>query len=145
MSKAVKTTFTTQSVDSFLADLGLSNKKFLQANELITVFEEVAGVEAEMFGPSIIGFGRYQYTYATGHQGVAPVIAFSPKKNQFNLYVTTDEAQRNKWLPLLGKHRSGKSCVYVNKLEDIDLSILKELLQVTINEIDTHQHYQRIT
>ncbi|HEY4579081.1 MAG TPA: DUF1801 domain-containing protein, partial [Savagea sp.] len=86
MSKTVKTTFTTQSVDSFLADLGLSNKKFQQANELITVFEEVAGVEAEMFGPSIIGFGRYQYTYATGHQGVAPVIAFSPKKNQFNLY-----------------------------------------------------------
>lgn len=145
MSKAVKTTFTTQAVDSFLADLGLSNKKFQQANELITVFEEVAGVEAEMFGPSIIGFGRYQYTYATGHQGVAPVIAFSPKKTQFNLYVTTDESHRNKWLPLLGKHRSGKSCVYVNKLEDIDLSILKELLQATINEIDTHQHYQRIS
>lgn len=84
-----------------------------------------------MWGPSIIGFDSYHYKYASGHEGVAPRLGFAPgKSNHLSLYVLMEENDTQKEiLSRLGKHRVGKACLYINKLADIDMDVLKELTE----------------
>ena len=89
-----------------------------------------------MWGPSIIGFGKYHYKYATGHEGDAPLVGFSPRKAKISLYVTGNNEEREEQLTRLGKHTSGKACVYVNKLEDIDQDVLKEIILSSIATLE---------
>ncbi|MDN7243489.1 DUF1801 domain-containing protein [Planococcus sp. N028] len=103
-------------------------KKREDAFKLLQIFEETTGYPAKMWGPSIIGFGSYHYVYATGHSGDAPLVGFSPRKAKHSLYVTTGDAKNEPLLEKLGKHTSGKACVYVNKLDDIDVDVLKTLI-----------------
>lgn len=122
-----KTKVTDNSVIEFL-DLIENPKKREDAYKLLDIFTETTGHPAKMWGPSIIGFGSYHYRYDTGHEGNAPLTGFSPRKAKISLYFATGNTERAVLLQKLGKHTSGKACVYVNKVADIDVDVLKELI-----------------
>ncbi|MFZ7105058.1 MAG: DUF1801 domain-containing protein, partial [Bacteroidota bacterium] len=90
-----------------------------------------------MWGPSIIGFGSYHYKYASGHEGDAPIIGFSPRKAAISLYVYTGLEEHEHLLEGLGKYKIGKVCIYVNKLSDIDRQKLIRLMKESIRYIKT--------
>ncbi|GGD15368.1 DUF1801 domain-containing protein [Pontibacillus salipaludis] len=112
-----------------------SVKKREDAYRLLDLFTEITGCEAKMWGASIIGFGSYHYKYDSGHEGDAPVVGFSPRKAKHSLYLAQGEPNREELLSQLGKHKTGKACVYVNKLDDIDMEVLRSLIQQSINFI----------
>ncbi len=108
-------------------------KKREDAYNLLDIFTETTGYEAKMWGPSIIGFGSYHYKYKTGHEGDAPLVGFSPRKAKISLYFATGDTEREKLLNNLGKHTSGKACVYINKIADIDETVLKQLINQSVH------------
>jgi hypothetical protein len=122
-----KTKETDSSVIAFIEQVENPNKR-KDAFELLEIFTKTTGFEARMWGDSIIGFGAYHYKYATGHEGDAPLVGFSPRKAKISLYFATGDTEREELLKDFGKHTSGKACVYVNKLDDIDLVVLKKLI-----------------
>ena len=87
-----------------------------------------------MWGPSIIGFGSYHYKYESGHEGDAPLVGFSPRKAKISFYL---DCEREEILKKLGKHTKGKACIYVNKLADIHIDVLKELISYTAEKYQT--------
>jgi len=99
-------------------------KKKEDAYKLLALFEETSGYPAKMWGPSIIGFGKYHYKYASGHEGDAPLVGFSPRKGKISLYLLPEGPEREKLLADFGKHTSGKACIYINKLSDVDTDVL---------------------
>lgn len=107
-------------------------KKREDAYKLLKIFEQTSGYEAKMWGPSIIGFGTYHYKYASGHEGDAPLVGFSPRKAKHSLYISSGETTRDETLKRLGKYTAGKSCVYINKVEDIYEDVLKEMIRNAI-------------
>ncbi|WHX28212.1 DUF1801 domain-containing protein [Virgibacillus halodenitrificans] len=109
-----------------------NNRKREDAYKLLEIFTETTGYEAKMWGDSIIGFGSYHYKYKTGHEGDAPLVGFSPRKARISLYFATGDMEREKLLKSLGKHKSGKACVYINKVEDVNVHVLKELILQSI-------------
>ena len=131
----LKTKETDNSVIEFIENVE-NPKKREDAYKLVDIFTETTGLPAKMWGPSIIGFGSYHYKYASGHEGDAPKVAFSPRKAKISLYLTTSEGVREKLLNELGKHTTGKMCVYVNKLADIDVEVLKEFITETVKFVD---------
>ena len=110
-----------------------SQTKREDAYRLLDLFTETTGHKAKMWGSSIIGFGSYHYRYESGHEGDAPLVGFSPRKARFSLYLATGDPDREAMLQRLGKHKSGKACVYVNKLDDIDLDVLKDMINQSID------------
>ena len=131
----LKTKETDKSVIEFIENVE-NPKKREDAYKLLDIFTETAGLKAKMWGPSIIGFGSYHYKYASGHEGDAPLVGFSPRKAKISLYLTTSEGVREKLLNDLGKHTTGKMCVYVNKVADIDIDVLKEFIIETIKYLN---------
>lgn len=125
-----KTKETDHSVIEFIEKIE-SVKKKEDAYKLLDIFSEVTGYEAKMWGTSIIGYGSYHYKYATGHEGDAPIVGFSPRKAKFTLYMTLEDEKREELLQRFGKHTSGKGCIYINKLADVDVEVLKELIHQT--------------
>ncbi|KGX86218.1 DUF1801 domain-containing protein [Pontibacillus litoralis] len=113
-----------------------SIKKREDAYTLLDIFAQTTGYEAKMWGSSIIGFGSYRYKYASGHEGDAPLVGFSPRKAKFSLYFSLEETKREALLQDLGKHTSGKSCVYINKLADIHVEVLKALIMESVSFLD---------
>jgi Domain of unknown function (DU1801) len=109
-----------------------SPKKKEDAYKLLDIFTETSGYPAKMWGTSIIGFGSYHYKYASGHEGDAPLVGFSPRKAKISLYFATGDTKRDDLLEKFGKHTTGKSCVYINKIADIDVDVLKELITQSI-------------
>lgn len=114
-----------------------NEKKKADAYKLLAIFEETTGFEAKMWGSSIIGFGKYHYKYASGREGDAPLVGFSPRKAKHSLYLLHESEERDKLLESFGKHKTSKACIYVNKLDDIDIDILKELIKRTV---ETYQN-----
>lgn len=110
-----------------------NEKKREDAYKLLDIFTETTGYEAKMWGPSIIGFGSYHYKYKTGHEGDAPLVGFSPRKAKISLYFAPGEPEREKVLNSFGKHTTGKACVYINKVADIDQDVLKQLINQSVN------------
>ena len=127
----LKTKETDNSVIEFIENVE-NPKKREDAYKLLDIFTETTGLKAKMWGPSIIGFGSYHYKYASGHEGDAAIVGFSPRKAKISLYLTASEGVREKLLSELGKHTSGKMCVYVNKVADIDVEVLKEFIVETV-------------
>ncbi|WP_404332529.1 DUF1801 domain-containing protein [Mesobacillus maritimus] len=127
----LKTKETDNSVIGFIEKVG-SPKKREEAYKLLGLFTKTSGYEAKMWGPSIIGFGSYHYKYASGHEGDAPLVGFSPRKGKISLYFATGDTEREELLKELGKHTSGKACVYINKIADIDVEVLKKLIKQSI-------------
>jgi uncharacterized protein (UPF0335 family) len=114
-----------------------NEKKKADAYQLLEIFEEVTGYEAKMWGPSIIGFGSYHYKYASGHEGDAPLVGFSPRKAKISLYLSYESEERERLLESFGKYTKSKACIYVNKLADIDTKVLKDLIKLTV---ETYQN-----
>lgn len=131
MTYELKTKETDRSVIEFIEGVD-HPKKREDAYKLLDIFTETSGYEAKMWGPSIIGFGRYHYKYPTGHEGDAPLVGFSPRKAKISLYFATGDTEREQLLEKFGKHTSGKACVYINKLDDIDVDVMKELIHQSI-------------
>lgn len=127
----LKTKETDNSVIEFIEGIESVRKKE-DAYKLLDIYTEHTGFQAKMWGPTIIGFGSYHYIYKTGHSGNAPLVSFSPRKAKISLYFAPDEPNRDSLLENFGKHTKGKGCVYVSKLEDINIEILKELIQSSI-------------
>ena len=126
-----KTKETDNSVIEFVEQIDNLRKRE-DAYRLLDIFSETTGYPAKMWGPAIIGFGTYHYKYATGHEGDAPLAGYSPRKAKISLYFAPGDTEREALLQKLGKHTAGKGCVYVNKLEDIDTDVLKELIQQSV-------------
>lgn len=133
-----KTTQTEVNVFDFIDSYVDNEQKKIDSHELIKLISEWSGFEPKMWGPTIIGFGSYHYKYASGHEGDAPILGFSPRKAQFSLYVYSKTEKSDLLLKDFGKFKMGKSCIYVKKLSDINLSILKELCQESIDYINEH-------
>ncbi|MBP1948991.1 DUF1801 domain-containing protein [Virgibacillus litoralis] len=127
----LKTKENDNSVIEFIENVD-SIKKREDAYKLLDIFTETTGYSAKMWGPSIIGFGSYHYKYATGHEGDAPLVGFSPRKAKISLYFATGDTEREELLKDFGKHTTGKACVYINKLADIDVDVLKALINRSI-------------
>lgn len=127
-----KTTETNESVIEFIETVEKPSKKE-DAYRLLSLFEEATGMKAKMWGPSIIGFGRYHYKYESGHEGDAMLVGFSPRKAKISLYLYQALPEREEILSRLGKHTAGKGCVYINKVNDIDEDVLKEMIRKSVD------------
>ena len=122
-----KTQKTGASVDGFLAAVQHPRRRE-DGRVLLQMMREVTGLEPEMWGPSIIGFGDDHYRYESGREGDIFLVGFSPRKQNLSLYLSDGFPEYDALLAALGKHRKGASCLYVNKLADIDLAVLRELV-----------------
>ena len=111
-------------------------KKREDAYQLLDIFTETTGYKAKMWGKDIIGFGSYHYVYDSGHEGDAPLVGFSPKKAKFSLYFATGYTENEEILKDFGKHTSGKACIYINKVSDIDVEVLKTLIQRSVKFLE---------
>ncbi|MGX7108493.1 DUF1801 domain-containing protein [Facklamia miroungae] len=133
MAYEAKTKENTTNVRSFIQKIEKDQKRE-EALKLLELFEETTGYSAKMWGSSIIGFGRYDYVYASGHSGSAPLTGFAPGKgHKISLYVLIPYSDiHQEYLDRIGKHTHGKSCLYINKLADIDQEVLKEMIQTNI-------------
>jgi len=122
----IKTRATEVSVDDFIEAVPVPQRRE-DAKKLRAMFERLTGEPARMWGPTIIGFGSYRYKYDSGHEGVMCRLGFSPRKAELVLYVLTGEPAQQTRLARLGRHRNGKSCLYIKKLADVDEEVLEEL------------------
>jgi hypothetical protein len=130
-----KTTETKVSVVDFINEFVENDQKKVDSFELIELLKEWSGYEPKMWGPTIIGFGTYHYKYASGHEGDAPILGFSPRKAEFSLYIYTPTPDSDQILPALGKFKMGKACIYVKKLADIDLGVLEQICKNTLQNV----------
>ena len=92
------------------------------------LMEEVTGEPATMWGGSIVGFGTHHYKYESGREGDMPLVGFSPRKKAITLYIMSGFDTHDELLGKLGKHSTGKACLYIKKTEDVDLDVLRELV-----------------
>jgi hypothetical protein len=126
-----KTTQTSASVEDFVSKVKNETRRS-DSVKLIKIFKSITGFEPKMWGPTIIGFGTFHYKYASGHEGDAPLAAFSPRKDSLVLYFDPEFEGRENLLSKLGKHKSSKSCVYAKKLDDLDIVVLKQMTKNSI-------------
>lgn len=131
MAYEARTKPTAVSVADFIAAVENARRR-ADAETLCALFEEVSGEPPVMWGPSIIGFGRYHYRYASGHEGDAPRIGFSPRKAQTVLYVMSGFEGQDAMIARLGKAKTSVACLYVNRLDQIDLGVLRELAAASL-------------
>jgi len=135
MAKAkAKTTETAKSVSGFVKTID-DKQRQNDCLSIIEIIKKESGFEPKMWGPAIIGFGSYHYIYESGHEGDAPLVGFSPRKAEFALYIANFDGKQ-KLLKKFGKHKTAKSCVYIKKMEDINVEIFKKLIAGSI------KHYQ---
>ena len=126
MAAEIKTKATEVSVDDFIA--GVENPQRREdAKKVRAMFERLTGEPAKMWGPTIIGCGSYRYIYESGHSGVMARMGFSPRKAELVLYVLTGFAGQEDLLARLGKHKTGKVCLYIRQLPDVDQTVLEEI------------------
>jgi len=129
-----KTTETESSVTDFInavEDTAKRNDSF----ELVKIMQKESGFEPKMWGLGIIGFGSYHYKYDSGHEGDAPLVAFSPRKAAISLYCYTTTENKEELLSKLGKHKASKGCIYIKKLTDIDTEILRKMILLSIENL----------
>lgn len=132
-----KTVPTEVSVTDFLNAVEPEDKR-TDAKTLDALFREVTGFEPVMWGPTMVGYGRYHYVYKTGREGDFLATGFSPRAREFTIYIMPGYADFGPILDRLGKHRIGKSCLYVRRLSDIDTGVLKELICAGLADLATH-------
>ena len=129
-----KTVKTGASVDEFMA--AVENRRRREDGlVLLEMMRDVTGLEPEMWGPSIIGFGSYHYKYESGREGDMPLVGFSPRKSNLSLYIMSGFDEYEEMLGKLGKHRTGASCLYINKLADVDVEVLRELVSQSVEHM----------
>jgi hypothetical protein len=129
-----KTRKTKASVADFLKRIEDPQRR-ADCKRVAKMMREATGNRAAMWGESIVGFGQYSYRYASGHGGDWPITGFSPRKNDLTLYIMPGVASYERLLAKLGKHRTGKSCLYVKRLADVDQTVLEELIQESVKDM----------
>ena len=129
-----KTLETKNSVSAFIKKLPDAQRQ-KDAFAIIEIMKKHSGFEPKMWGPAIIGFGSYHYKYESGHEGDAPLVGFSPRKSEFALYIANFNG-KEELLKKFGKHKTAKSCVYIKKVDDISIDVLKKMITGGI------KHYQ---
>jgi hypothetical protein len=122
-----KTKPTAASVQEFLEAVP-DEKKRADAFAVCKLMTEVTGQEPVLWGPSIVGFGRYHYVYASGHSGDAPLTGFSPRKTALTLYIMGGFDNYDELMAKLGKYTMGKACLYLKRLSDVDQKVLRDLI-----------------
>jgi hypothetical protein len=131
---ALKTQQTDASVDAFLQQVEHDQRRE-DSLAIRALMEEVTGEPAKMWGDSIIGFGRYQYKYASGRAGEWFTVGFAPRKRNLTLYIMAGFDNYDNLLGKLGKHKTGKSCLYINKLADVDIDVLRDLVRQSVDHM----------
>jgi hypothetical protein len=126
----LKTKMTEASVEGFLASIE-DEKKRRDSFTLLEIFSRATGTQPKMWGSSIVGFGEYHYKYASGHEGDMCKIGFSPRKQALTLYLMQDRTKFQHLLPALGKFKSGVGCLYIKKLEDVDVAVLEQMIRLS--------------
>ena len=129
-----KTRVTDEDPREFIASLEHPTRR-ADAEALLEMFVRVTGCEPKMWGPSIVGFGRYRYDYKSGRKDEWMLTGFAPRKANLVLYVMPGYEDKGEVLGRLGKHRLGKSCLYVNKLADVELEVLEEIVALGVEEM----------
>ena len=127
-----KTVPTAASVADFLAAVPNARRRE-DGQALLEMMRDITGIEPQMWGPSIIGFGSYHYKYESGREGDMPIIGFSPRSRSLSLYIMDGSDAYDDLLSRLGKHRKAVSCLYINKLADVDIDILREMITLSFN------------
>ncbi len=122
-----KTKPTTQNVADFLNAIEDEGRR-KDCQTLAKLMQRVTGCKPQLWGPSIVGFDQYHYVYASGHSGDACVIGFAPRKGDLSLYLSAGFDGADTLLAKLGKHKVGKACLYLKRLEDVDMAVLEALL-----------------
>lgn len=133
MSKR-KTTQNEADVSAFL-DAVENPRRRADAWQLLDLMHAVTGEPPKMWGTSIVGFGKYHYRYASGREGDSLMVGFSPRKQNLAIYIMPGFSDFGELLGSLGKYRTGKSCLYINKLDDVDLELLEELVRESVEEM----------
>jgi len=129
-----KTKITSQDVDAFIASVPHPTRR-ADAVVLDRLFRDITGWQPRMWGPTIIGYGQYHYTYESGRSGDFLATGFSPRKASLSIYVMPGYAEFGPILARLGKHKMGKSCLYINKLADIDTGVLQDLIRAGLDDL----------
>jgi hypothetical protein len=129
-----KTKPTDRDVEDFLNSVQ-DEKKRQDSFTILRLMEEATGEEPQMWGDSIIGFGLYKYKYASGREGEWFLTGFSPRVQNLTLYIMSGFDQYDVLLDQLGKYKTGKSCLYINKIEDVDLQTLKDLVEQSVEHM----------
>jgi Domain of unknown function (DU1801) len=135
---ANKTAETSTDVAVFVADVADPVQR-ADAEALVAIMAKASGDPPRMWGPSIIGFGSYHYKYESGREGDSLRIGFSPRKGQTVIYLADSFPGHADLMARLGKHKTGKSCLYIKRLSDVDLGILGELIDASLAEM--HRRY----
>lgn len=134
----LKTKQTKASVKDFLNKISDEERR-KDCFAVAKMMEEITGEKPKMWGPSIVGFGRYHYKYASGHEGDWPIAAFSPRKRDLTVYIMPGFQLHAELMKQLGKHSTGKSCLYIKRLSDIHLPTLKKLIKESVKDMKKYQ------
>lgn len=128
----LKTKVNDGNVDLFLEKVE-HKKRREDGKKIRELMENLTQEKAQMWGANIVGFGRYHYVYASGREGDWFVTGFSPRKTALTLYIMSGFSNYDQLMSQLGKHKTGKSCLYINKLDDIDMDVLSELISASLS------------
>jgi len=130
----LKTKVNEASVTDFLNTIE-DDQKRTDAFEVMRLMEDCTGQKPKMWGDSIVGFGVYHYVYATGAEGDWPAVGFSPRKQNLTLYIMAGFDRYDELMSKIGKHKTGKSCLYLKRLSDVDKDVLQELITLSYKYI----------
>ena len=130
-----KTQPTAVDVSDFIAAVDNPTRR-ADAETLDAMFRRVTGWQPRMWGPSLIGYGQYHYTYESGRTGDFLATGFSPRKGNLVLYIMPGYADMGDMLDRLGKHKLGKSCLYINKLADVDMDVVEEIVRAGLKDLE---------
>ena len=136
----IKTKATAVSVKEFIESVEDEQKR-KDSFVLVDMMKKITKEEPKMWGPSIIGFGKYEYRYESGHGGEMCVVGFSPRKAAITIYILMGFEKTPELLKKLGKHKVSKACLYIKRLFDIDLKVLEELVKMSVKEIKSYKVY----
>lgn len=130
----LKTQPNDQDVEAFLN--GIDDEKKRRASfTVMEIMAKATGDAPRMWGDSIVGFGTYRYKYASGREGEWFLTGFSPRKRNLTLYIMSGFDEYDALLGNLGKHKTGKSCLYINKIKDVDLDVLRDLVERSVQHM----------
>ena len=131
----LKTKPTQESVTAFLAKIE-DDKRRQDCKAIASMMKRATGAKATMWGSSIVGFGRYHYKYASGREGDWPIVGFSPRKADLTLYIMPGFDRFGPLMKRLGKYKTGKSCLYIKRLSDVDTAVLEDLIDESVKAME---------
>ncbi len=132
----LKTKANDRSVDDFLNSIAHPTRRE-DGWKLLELFKEETGENPVMWGPSIVGFGKFNYTYPSGKEMEWFPVGFSPRKQSLSIYIMLENSELEPFLAKLGKHKKAKGCLYISKMSDVKENIFREMIRTSINLIRT--------